>query len=141
VTRFAAEDSKHFTGLDATAERRLAAYGWPGNVRELQNVIRHAVVLNQGPLITETMLTLATRFERVAEPAVAMPAPAVPASAVPEVFVHQDEVIRPLADVERETINRAIAQCGGDVPKAAVALGISASTIYRKRQSWAADRA
>lgn len=145
VTRFAAEDQKHFTGLDATAERRLAEYGWPGNVRELQNVIRHAVVLNPGPVVTEPMLALATRFERMPP----MAAPAMPvASAVIEDAppvgtvqrVVETQVIKPLALVEQETINRAIALCDGDVPRAAVALGISASTIYRKKQSWAAGK-
>jgi two-component system repressor protein LuxO len=144
VTRFAAEDQKHFTGLDAAAERRLAEYGWPGNVRELQNVIRHAVVLNPGPVVTESMLTLATRFERVpqAVPVVqaAMPVMEVaPAVAAPQA-ISEPEGIKPLALVEQEAINRAIALCSGDVPRAAVALGISASTIYRKKQSWAAGK-
>jgi len=48
--------------------------------------------------------------------------------------------IRPLAEIEREAIERAIAACGGNVPKAAALLGVSASTIYRKRESWVVGR-
>ncbi|MCL1477507.1 MAG: hypothetical protein MH219_08140 [Marinobacter sp.] len=33
-------------------------------------------------------------------------------------------------------IERAIALCGGNVPRAAARLEISASTIYRKKQQW-----
>ena len=152
VTRFAAEDQKHFTGLDEGAERRLSEYGWPGNVRELQNVIRHAVVLNPGPVVTESMLTLATRFERVPQvvsmvPQVVsmvqtiLPAPEVVQPVAAPAQMMEMGGIKPLALVEQETINRAIELCGGDVPRAAVALGISASTIYRKKQSWASVKA
>jgi DNA-binding NtrC family response regulator len=44
--------------------------------------------------------------------------------------------IVPLWITEKQTIEDAIAFCGGNVPKAAALLDISASTIYRKRQSW-----
>ena len=43
---------------------------------------------------------------------------------------------RPLWMVEKDAIERAIAICDGNVPKAAALLEISASTIYRKRQAW-----
>jgi two-component system repressor protein LuxO len=38
--------------------------------------------------------------------------------------------------VERDAIERAIRICGGNIPKAAHFLGVSASTLYRKKQSW-----
>ena len=50
------------------------------------------------------------------------------------------EDIRPLWVEEREIIERAIALCGGNVVKAAAQLGISDSTIYRKRSKWATSR-
>jgi transcriptional regulator with GAF, ATPase, and Fis domain len=38
---------------------RLTAYHWPGNVRELQNVVEHALILNQaGPLNFDRFLTI-----------------------------------------------------------------------------------
>lgn len=46
-----------------------------------------------------------------------------------------DDIV-PLWLTEKQTIEHAIAQCGGNVPKAAALLDISASTIYRKRQTW-----
>ena len=46
-----------------------------------------------------------------------------------------------MADIEREASESAIAQCDGDIRKAAALLGISAPTIYRKKAVWdAPDR-
>jgi DNA-binding NtrC family response regulator len=52
--------------------------------------------------------------------------------------VAESATIRPLWIVEKETIEQAIEQCDGNIPKAAALLEISASTIYRKRQAWEA---
>lgn len=45
-------------------------------------------------------------------------------------------LIRPISELEREAIERAIDLCGGNIPTAAHYLEISAATIYRKRNSW-----
>ncbi|WP_108947074.1 sigma-54-dependent transcriptional regulator [Shewanella halifaxensis] len=47
-----------------------------------------------------------------------------------------NDEIEPLWLTEKRTIESAIARCDGNVPKAAALLDISASTIYRKRQTW-----
>jgi two-component system repressor protein LuxO len=47
--------------------------------------------------------------------------------------------ITPLWIVERRTIEDAIARCGGNVNRAAAALEISPSTIYRKMERWDED--
>ena len=46
-----------------------------------------------------------------------------------------------LAEIERLVILRAIERHGGSVPKAARELGVSPSTIYRKRDTWGAEGA
>ncbi|MGS0728976.1 helix-turn-helix domain-containing protein, partial [Shewanella sp. 0m-11] len=48
---------------------------------------------------------------------------------------NSDDIV-PLWLTEKQTIENAIALCKGNVPKAAALLDISASTIYRKRQTW-----
>ena len=66
------------------------------------------------------------------------PAPAEPEAArrVPD----PARRIRPLAEVEREAIEEAIHLCGGNIPNAAAFLGVSPSTLYRKREAWAGRR-
>jgi two-component system repressor protein LuxO len=46
--------------------------------------------------------------------------------------------IKPLWMVEQNAIERAIAYCDGNIPRAAALLEVAPSTIYRKKQSWEA---
>ena len=70
---------------------------------------------------------------------VSVPAPAAPvqAQAPSPVLAPRRADVIPLWQVERDAIEAAIASFDGNVPRAAAALEISPSTIYRKRQSWA----
>ncbi|MDP2432594.1 MAG: sigma-54 dependent transcriptional regulator [Pseudomonadota bacterium] len=123
---FAQEEGKAFDGFSAHAEAELLAYPWPGNVRQLQNVIRRIVVMQSGGTVDALML-----------PAVP-PEQASQASAGSGSHATQ---IRPLWEQERTLIERAIALCGGNVIEAAARLGISDSTIYRKRARWRTEGA
>ena len=49
------------------------------------------------------------------------------------------QAIRPMWQVERETIQQAIEYCDGNVLNAAVLLELSPSTVYRKKQAWEAE--
>ncbi|MBN3756866.1 sigma-54-dependent Fis family transcriptional regulator [Paraburkholderia sp. Tr-20389] len=50
-------DSRHdVQGFSVCAWEAFDAHTWPGNVREMINRIRHAIVANNGPLITATDL-------------------------------------------------------------------------------------
>ena len=148
------EEKKSFNGFSDGVRGVLAAYQWPGNVRQLQNVIRNMVVLNDGEEITENMLPAPLdefvgkanpitftedsqyKYGSSASPAVASVKKSESESIeAPSIPLGEDD-IRPLDETEREIIEHAINICDGNVPKAAAHLGISASTIYRKRQAW-----
>ncbi|MCG8508674.1 MAG: sigma-54 dependent transcriptional regulator, partial [Rhodospirillales bacterium] len=143
---FSREEGKTFDSFSAEAAGILSSYPWPGNVREMQNVIRHIVVLNDGPLVMEEMLPPPIGDSPGQPlPAVAMPsAPPLPdpIAAHPHLTENGDpadavaDAIRPLAEVERNAIETALRLCDGNIPKAAHYLGVSASTIYRKKQGW-----
>jgi two-component system repressor protein LuxO len=126
LARSAAEEGKRFTRFAPDAAALLRAHRWPGNVRELENAIRTAVVLHDGETVTAAMLPVTVHGGATPPAALAAPRPADPARR-----------IRPLAEVEREAIEDAIRLCGGNVPKAAAFLGVSPSTLYRKREAWA----
>jgi DNA-binding NtrC family response regulator len=130
---YAAEEGKAFIDFDLEVAEDLQRYAWPGNVRQLQNVVRNIVVLHDGPLVTRAMLPNPVRtLIPAAQPGrpIQVPPPAPNGEASP---------VRPLWMVEKETIEAAIAACDGHVPRAAALLGISASTIYRKRLNWEAE--
>jgi two-component system repressor protein LuxO len=141
LQQYAAEDGKRFTSFAPGVEAALMAHPWPGNVRELQNVVRNIVVLNDGATVEATMLPRGFAGASdpggppapAASPAVPAVPPAVPGGAPGD--------IEPLDTIVRHAIERAIEQCGGNVPKAAAALQVSPSTLYRRIQAWQADGA
>ena len=161
LARYALEENKGFEGFAPECEQLLLRHRWPGNVRELENVIRNIVVLNDGPVVTLPMLPTALLQEsaqRRASPVslglptdvsevapisvgatplasfVDVPSTMPPASSPP---IARSPAVTPLWQVERDAIEAAIEFFDGNSPRAAAALEISPSTIYRKRQSWA----
>lgn len=149
LAQFSAEDGRSFKGFTPEAEQALLAYPWPGNVRQLQNVVRNVVVLNEAERVGIEMLPKEIRVPRGGEApaasptAAAVPAAASPVTAVADATVAEagDEFIRPLEAVIRQTIETAIARSGGSIPRAAAALEVSPSTIYRRMEAWKADDA
>ncbi len=132
------EENKRFIGLNKKTEAIFLDYNWPGNVRQLQNVMRNIVVLNDDEWVTPQMLPPPLDDYAMAPLQVAaLSTEAHLGHSEHPLLIGDDEhLIRPLADVEKEVIERAIALCDGNIPKAAIHLGISASTIYRKKQAW-----
>ncbi len=133
LNRYATEEGKQFTGFATDAEHALRHYAWPGNIRQLQNVIRHAVVMHESGTITARMLPATLLHTR--QQAANGTANGFPSEVRPD---KTSTVIRPLAEVEREVIEQAIALYGGNIARAATALGVSPSTIYRKKAAWEA---
>ncbi|MBI3451548.1 MAG: sigma-54-dependent Fis family transcriptional regulator [Rhodospirillales bacterium] len=143
LTRFATEEKKPFKRFSSKAEAAIRTYSWPGNIRQLQNVIRNVVVLHNSETVELEMLPPPLGI--IAQPEVASghtPAQSAELSAIPPTRpdgaarTQQPSEIRPLWKVEKEAIESAIAACEGNIPRAAAMLGISPSTVYRKRQSW-----
>ncbi|WP_262693494.1 sigma-54-dependent transcriptional regulator [Kordiimonas aquimaris] len=145
LATFSAEENKKFQTLSNDAESRLMSHNWPGNVRELGNVIQSTVVLNDGPELTADMLrpTLGT-----------LPGQSLSNSNTSSAFVTSThnttpppthahipvDTIEPFAVVERRIMETAIALSGGKVRKAAKALKINPSTLYRKLERWQAGK-
>ena len=104
-------------GISPGALRLLARYAWPGNVRELENVICRALVMETTDVLQASSLP----------PELALPHTVPPAGV---------GVGAPLADVERQTIVRAVAAADGNLTQAAHALGINRATLYRKLKKY-----
>ena len=102
--------------IDSSALAALAAHDWPGNVRELRNVLERAVLLQRTGTLGVGDLILGSPTRQTAR------AEQVPASAEPQ----------SLDALERDHVQRALAQCAGNVSKAAKLLGVSRDTLrYR----------
>lgn len=63
LDQFSDQEAKGFVGFSRNAERLLVAYRWPGNVRQLQNCIHNAVIMSEGPLITEVTLAASLQLD------------------------------------------------------------------------------
>jgi len=134
LTIFNKEEDKDFEYFDTNVERYFLNYSWPGNVRQLQNVIRNIVVLNKGKCITYDMLP--TEIKENIKNTYITQQQTNDSQAQFEVASRSMHDIQPLWLIEKEAITNAIDLCDGNIPKAAAMLDVSASTIYRKKQSW-----
>lgn len=139
--------------LTRQAMEILCAYDWPGNVRELENAIERAATLCEKDVIQASDLPPSLvaavkdiRPDLEQEKAIALPE--VPESALyplrdgstakdnSDAAREALENFLPLKTFMREQehmhLNRALQQCDGDKEKAALVLGISLATLYRK---------
>lgn len=108
-----AELQRQVDGLDAAAAELLVQHSWPGNLRELNNVMKRAVLLARGRQIT------AAELQQAMGP--------VRQNVVPTLHDEADE---------RQRIEEALRQTGGNKAKAARLLGIDRKTIYNKMEKW-----
>jgi two-component system repressor protein LuxO len=131
LDRFAREEGKQFDPLTPAQVVQLEGHNWPGNVRELQNVMRRAAVLNAGPALPASAFPLAA-----ATPA--SPNPLAPPPAPRDDLLSALQALKGLTldEIERLVIEAAIDTENGSLPAAARTLGVSPSTLYRKRERW-----
>jgi transcriptional regulator with GAF, ATPase, and Fis domain len=90
--------------------RKLVDYHWPGNIRELEHFVERAVILSDGYTISFSGLRQAT----------------------PVLAGEEDQTIRPLEEIERDYIKKALAATGWRVsgPRGAASLlGFKTSTL------------
>ena len=117
-------------GLSKDARDRLLAHAWPGNVRELRNAIERAVILCEGGLITSAHLpiSLASTGEppRVAQSGGGAAAGPRGAS---------------LEAMEKEMIQRAMAQAKNNKSEAARLLGLARGQLYSRLKRYGLTRA
>ena len=109
LRRHATRYRKQLTGFDAGAMQVLLSHPWPGNIRELDHAVERAVLLAQGDQVRAHDLALrgatssAPRLEELT-----------------------------LEEVERLLIQKALSRYDGNVSRAAQALGLSRSALYRR---------
>jgi DNA-binding NtrC family response regulator len=127
--------------LDADAHAALMAYDWPGNVRELLNVLRRASLFAEGEHIggelVRRMIAASVFAHASARPSGERERPLgdvlqAPASGPPGALPERAS----LAEVERAHIEQTLARVGGNITRAAAALGIDRRTLQRKLRAY-----
>ena len=91
----------------------LTNYAWPGNIPQLERVLKHAVMICRGADIGVEHLGT-------------------------EIYVsaHRRRTFTRLESLERDAIVDALREYDGNKIRAAAALGISRSTLYRRLRSF-----
>ncbi|EIT71180.1 MULTISPECIES: sigma-54-dependent Fis family transcriptional regulator [Hydrocarboniphaga] len=116
--------------MEAEAFQCLMDYNWPGNVRELRNVIRTALAICEGGVITR--LDLPRELREAAAEAEAAPVLAVPGASATTAAVAEAASSNPLEAAEKEALLSAIDANRWNMSLTAQQLGMSRNTLYRK---------
>lgn len=131
LAQISKEEGKEFHSFSPAAKETLLNHNWPGNVRELQNVVRNAVILNDGDVLEPEMLSLnqtgTSVFQR------SKPDAKTDSSEGPEISL---KLGQSYDELERTIVEATINHCDGSIPRAAEMLQVSPSTIYRKKENW-----
>lgn len=127
IDEFAADNGRGKMGITSDAVEVLCGYSWPGNIRELRNCIERMVVLCRGN--TLTVRDVPSSIRKPDSFALPFTAPATEdadaGSALPESDLNLDHH-------EKQLIQQALDDCGGNRTRAAAKLGISRRTLHRK---------
>jgi DNA-binding NtrC family response regulator len=130
ISRFAQHYGSRPKRLEPGVLEFLLQHDWPGNIRELENVVHRVFTFGKAEgcfataMVVQQMSTAApARPGRGAAPAAAEAAPLT------------DQIL-PLADVEREAIERAMAATHGNISKASRLLGIERHRLARRIKSY-----
>ena len=102
-------------GFSPEAIDALRRHSWPGNVRELDHVVERAVLLTSGNTISAFDLALCSAGDA-------------------SVSARLEELS--LEEVERLLIRKALSRFDGNANRAAEALGLSRSALYRRLQKY-----
>lgn len=105
-----------------SALRQMRQYHWPGNVRELHHVVERSLLLADGPVIEDVRLS--------------MPEGPPPATSSITGSGRGGTTIETLESVERRHVRTVLERFDGNVQRAAEALGLSRSALYRRLEKF-----
>ncbi|HRE21082.1 MAG TPA: sigma-54 dependent transcriptional regulator [Rhabdaerophilum sp.] len=144
LARIAAEEGRNVRSISNEALALISRFDWPGNVRQLENAMFRAVILCEGDEITVAdfpQVAQAVEGFDVRIPPISAAIPAPPEREIVRVeikdpsaltLLDQTGDVRPLEQVEGDTIRFALEHYRGQMSKVARKLGIGRSTLYRK---------
>jgi DNA-binding NtrC family response regulator len=113
LRQHAARYRKPLKGFDNTSREMLRTHRWAGNVRELDHVVERGVLMAEGDVVRADHLWLKSESSG-------------------------DQTLEEMSleQVESFLIRKALARFDGNVSRAAEALGLSRSALYRRLQRY-----
>ena len=102
----------------------FAQYWWPGNVRQLKNEVQRAVALSAPGSAIEP--------EHLSPEISATKLPGTPAAATRRPIVQAANLASAVEEVERDLIQAALSQTGGNISETARSLGLTRRGLYLK---------
>ncbi len=123
--------------ISEEALARLAAYHWPGNIRELENVVERTVLFSEGEAIDVKDLPEDLRGPEAKATARGLPRPEAPLPAIESGTTSMKDIVRQATlEIERDLIQKALDETGGNVTRAASLLGISRKGLQNKMKEF-----
>jgi len=111
---FSKKMNKKIGKIAGSFYERLKQYDFPGNIRELRNVIERSIILSEGGFLGDNLLPHEFFLESNKENANSLK----------------------LEDIEKQHIISVLEKTSNNKTKAAEALGIGLTTLYRKLQTY-----
>lgn len=113
---------KGVTGLTPETLNTLRSYAWPGNIRQLENILERMILMAEGPILSVEDLPeelIGTSLERG------------------EAFDQEQSSLKQIIrrrtqSLERELIEKALEEMGGNVTRTAEKLGLSRKGLQLK---------
>ncbi len=138
VRKFNERLKKNVTGVEPEALERLTQHAWPGNIRELENVLERTLLFCEAPRIRLQDLPAEVGMSGVPVAAGPPAAASTSSSSLPvgELQSLKDIVRAETERVERELIQRALDETGGNVTQAAKLLKISRKSLQMKMKEF-----
>ena len=118
LERIARDLKRPMPKLTASAEKRLLGAAWRGNVRELANTLERAAILADGDAIDAAHIWIEDTGETKTT---------------------KSDVVKPLAELEKDAILQALEVVGGNRRRAAELLGIGERTLYDKLKRYGVE--
>ncbi len=114
LTSYSKRYKKQLKKISPAALYKLQTYTWPGNIRELQHVIERAVIMSDSLLLQPgDFLFPESKSEKGL------------------VFDGYN-----LDDIEKTVIRKILTQYGGNISKAALELGLTRTSLYRRMEKY-----
>jgi DNA-binding NtrC family response regulator len=123
IEKFSKKYQRKLKSMSMGAEQAMLDYTWPGNVREMSHLIERAVLLAENEQLLAEDLHIKTINKLADEPVVS-------------VTTITELPLMTLAEAEENLVKQALKRSTGNVPKAALLLGLTKASMYRRLEKY-----